>query len=319
MRRNTVIFNQLSLNLGIDIPFAGLISAKVTENKLCATLSIIFVIIFGNHLGAVRSLVVRIIFIRRRNHAHIQCHLTGIVRGDEHLCLSLSFRQRFTPQYCGVAALCKLHQLLDKFLLLWRRRDIVQYLVLCRTVNTNIFCGLIVRYLIIESRKFRHLDKVAETLLCHDIVRYVKLIVGGFLCEDSSPRVKTPDVLSFKFFRTQIFEQQVKFSQRITDCSTRQECRAKVFAIPFLNGSDSIEKIERTLGAFRIAQSGNTVVTGVEHQIFELMALVNENVVYAHLPEINDAVLVLLHLVLERFKFGGQVLLTLDKPFEHTA
>lgn len=36
-----------------------------------------------------------------------------------------------------------------------------------------------------------------------------------------------------------------------------------------------------------------------------IMALVNENVVYAHLPEINDAVLVLLHLVLERFKFGG--------------
>ena len=49
------------------------------------------------------------------------------------------------------------------------------------------------------------------------------------------------------------------------------------------------------------------------------MAFINENVVYAHLPEVNDAVLVLLHLVLERFKFGGQILLALDKPFEHTA
>ena len=60
-------------------------------------------------------------------------------------------------------------------------------------------------------------------------------------------------------------------------------------------------------------------MAGVEHQIFELMAFVNENVVYTHLLEINDAVLVLLHLILERFKFGGQVLLALDKTFEHTA
>ena len=50
-----------------------------------------------------------------------------------------------------------------------------------------------------------------------------------------------------------------------------------------------------------------------------IMAFVNENVVYTHLLEINDAVLVLLHLILERFKFGGQVLLALDKTFEHTA
>ena len=94
----------------------------------------------------------------------------------------------------------------DKVLLLWCRRNVVQYLILCRTVNTNILCRLIIGYLIVESRQLRHFDKVAETLLCHDTVRYVKLIVGCFLCEYRRPCVKTPDVLSFKFFRTQILE-----------------------------------------------------------------------------------------------------------------
>ena len=33
MRRNTIILNQLALDFGIDIPFARLVSAEVTENE----------------------------------------------------------------------------------------------------------------------------------------------------------------------------------------------------------------------------------------------------------------------------------------------
>ena len=40
--------------------------------------------------------------------------------------------------------------------------------------------------------------------------------------------------------------------------------------------------------------------------------------VYTHLLEINDAVLVLFHLILDGCNLGGKVLLTLDKTFEHT-
>ena len=49
------------------------------------------------------------------------------------------------------------------------------------------------------------------------------------------------------------------------------------------------------------------------------MRFVNEDVVDAHLLEVNNRVLVLIHLVLNGGNLGGQVLLAFDKAFEHTA
>ena len=51
---------------------------------------------------------------------------------------------------------------------------------------------------------------------------------------------------------------------------------------------------------------------GIEHQVLELMALVHKYVVDAHLLEVNDGILVLLHLILDGGYLGGQVLLALD-------
>lgn len=58
-------------------------------------------------------------------------------------------------------------------------------------------------------------------------------------------------------------------------------------------------------------------MAGVEYQVFELVRLVNEDMVYAHLLEIDDRIPLVVHLVTDGFEFGGQVLLTLDKTFEH--
>ena len=63
MRRNTIVLNQLTLDLRIEIPFAGLVCAKVGKYELCAFLSIVFIIILSNHPGTVACFVVRIIFV----------------------------------------------------------------------------------------------------------------------------------------------------------------------------------------------------------------------------------------------------------------
>ncbi len=88
--RNTIIFYQLALDFGIDIPLAGLVCPEVTENKLCAFLCVIFTVVFGNHFGTVRGFVVRIILGIGVNHAHVKSYFAGIVCGNEHLCLFLS-------------------------------------------------------------------------------------------------------------------------------------------------------------------------------------------------------------------------------------
>ena len=191
MRRNAVVLYQLALDFGIYVPLSRLVSAEIAENKLGAFMSIVFIIIFRYHLCTMACLVVRIVFIRRGNHTHVKCHLTGIVRCDEHLRLLLRLRQRTASQYCGIATLGELHQLLDKLLLLGCRRNVMEYLVLMGTVNADSLRGSIIGNFVVECSQFRHLDEVAETLLCHDVVGDVKLEVGGLLCKDSSPRIKT--------------------------------------------------------------------------------------------------------------------------------
>ena len=59
-------------------------------------------------------------------------------------------------------------------------------------------------------------------------------------------------------------------------------------------------------------------MSGIEHQILETLALVNENMVDAHLFEVNHTVLGLFHLILYGGYLGGEVLLTLQQTFEHT-
>ncbi len=77
----------------------------------------------------------------------------------------------------------------------------MQYLILHRTVNTNVLGGTVIRYLIVECRKLRHLDKVAETLLCHYMICDIKFKIRCFLGEDCRPSVEAPYLLPFKFFR----------------------------------------------------------------------------------------------------------------------
>ncbi len=206
MRRNTIILYQLTLDFRIYIPFSGFVGAEVAENELCAFLCVILTIVISNHLGTVARFVIRIILITGVNHTHIKSHLAGIVRGNEHLRLFLSLRQRCPAEYCGVATLGKLHQFLDEGLLLWCRRDIVKNLVLHRSVNTYVLGGTVIRYLIVECRKLRHLDKVAETLLCHYMICDIKLKIRCFLGEDCRPCVEATDVLSFQLIRTEILE-----------------------------------------------------------------------------------------------------------------
>ena len=62
----------------------------------------------------------------------------GVVCCDKHLCPFLALTQRCSSQDCGIATLGKLHQLADKYFLLGCRWYIMQYLVLLRSVDTDV-------------------------------------------------------------------------------------------------------------------------------------------------------------------------------------
>ncbi len=116
-----------------------------------------------------------------------------------------------------------------------------------RSVNSHIFSGSIISNLIIEGRQFRYLDEVAETILRHNVIGHIELEVGSLLCKDCRPRVKASDILTLQLVGPEILEQQIQFSKRVTDCCTRQECRSQILTGSLLNGTDCVEKIERTL------------------------------------------------------------------------
>ncbi len=303
MRRNTIIFYQLALDFRIDIPFTGLVSPEVAEYKLCTLLRVILAIVFSNHLGTMARFVVRVILSIGVNHTHIKSHLAGVVSGDEHLCLLFGFRKWRSTEYCGVTTLGKLHQLLNERLLRRCRRDIVENLVLHWSIHSNFFGGTVIGDLIVESSQLRHLDEEPEAFLLDYMICDVELKISSLLGEDCSPCVEAPNILPFKLIRTKILEQQIQFSKRVTDCRSRQECRSEVFACVLLNGTNSIEKIQRSLRAFRITKTRHAVMPGVEHQVLELMRFVHKDVVDTHLLEVNDSILVLLHLIL----YGGNL------------
>ena len=149
--RDAVVLRQFPLYLAVHVPpVARLVRSQIREHELRAFLRVIPVVILRNRLGAVRSLVVGVVFVMRVYHAHIESHLAGVVGGDKHLRLLLRFRQGWSAQQRGVTRLGELHQLLDEVLLLRRRRYVVQYLVLVRTVHAHVLRRAVVGYLRIK-------------------------------------------------------------------------------------------------------------------------------------------------------------------------
>ena len=62
----------------------------------------------------------------------------GVVCCNQHLCSFLALTQWCSSQKCGIATLGKLHQFADKHLLFGCRWYIMQYLILLRSVNTDV-------------------------------------------------------------------------------------------------------------------------------------------------------------------------------------
>ena len=81
------------------------------------------------------------------------------------------------------------------------------YLVLLRPVHAYIRRRAVIGNLIVESRQFRHFDKIAEPFFLYYLIRNRKLKVGSLLGKDSRPCIETVDVLPFQFLRAEIFEQ----------------------------------------------------------------------------------------------------------------
>ena len=176
-------------------------------------MTVVTVIVVGYHLGTMARLVVGMVLTSRVYHAHVECHLSGIVCGNEHLCLLFRFRQRQSAEDGGITRLGKLHQLLDEVLLLGCRWYVMKDLVLLWSVHAYCLRRAIVGYLVVESSKLRYLDEVSETFLLYDVVGDVKLEVGSFLGEDCRPRIETADVLTLQFLGAQVLEEQIQLCQ----------------------------------------------------------------------------------------------------------
>ena len=126
-------------------------------------------------------------------------------------------------------------------------------LVLNWTVNTYIFGSTVISNLIVESSQLRYLDKVAETLLCHNVIGHIELVIRCLFGEDCRPRIEAPDVLPFKLIRTKILEQQIQFRQTVGYGCATEKSSSQILAGPLLNGSDCIQQVECPLASFRVA------------------------------------------------------------------
>ena len=54
-------------------------------------MTVVTMIVVGYHLRTMACLVVGMVLTSRVYHAHVECHLSGIVRSNEHLCLLFRF------------------------------------------------------------------------------------------------------------------------------------------------------------------------------------------------------------------------------------
>ncbi len=143
----SMILHQLALHFTIYIPFAGLIGAQVGENELRAFVLVEFFVITGNQAGAVAGLVIDIVAVKSRgNHTHIKRHFTRVIGGDKHFGFIFPFGQGQTVQKRGIARFCEFHQPVYELNLVGRGRNIMQYFVFLRAVDTNIGCGSEIGY-----------------------------------------------------------------------------------------------------------------------------------------------------------------------------
>jgi len=203
---DAVILHELAFDFAIHVPLPRLERPQIREDELRSFLLVVFAVVFGNHAGAVARLIVHVVVVVRVDQSHIERHLAGVVRCDQHLGLFFGIRQLAASEYRRVSRLGELHQLFDELLLLGRGRDVVEHLVLVGTIHADVLRRAVVGNLGVERRQLRHFDEVAEALFLHDVVRYRELEIGGFLGEDGGPRIERVDVLSLQFFRTQVFE-----------------------------------------------------------------------------------------------------------------
>ncbi len=72
------------------------------------------------------------------------------------------------------------------------------------------------------------------------------------------------------------------------------------------------------MAAVHVTQSGNPCMTGVEHQVFELMAFVHKQMVYAHHLKVHNIILTVFNIVLQRFQLYFKIFFPLDYPGEHS-
>ena len=96
----------------------------------------------------------------------------GVVSCNEHLCFFLTLTQWCTSQKRGIARLGKLHQLTDELFLFGGGWNVVQYLVLLRTVDTDVLGCTEVAYLRIKVVSVNVIDWLLIGNRIYDIIRW---------------------------------------------------------------------------------------------------------------------------------------------------
>src|SRR5690606_7159563 len=92
VRRYAVVLHEFAFYFGVHVPFAGLVGSQIGENELRSFLCVELVVILGDIYRTMRSLVVGMVVVYTTYHTHIERHLTGIVRRNEHLCFFFPLR-----------------------------------------------------------------------------------------------------------------------------------------------------------------------------------------------------------------------------------
>ena len=313
-----ILVHQLVLDGTIHTPLTlALPGTQVREYQLCALHLVEGTIPGVDLLGTLADLVVGMIAIHRVDESHVQRHLTGQVGSIQHLRILLLLCRMVDTYQLEVAGLGKLHQHTDILLLVGRRLQFQQHGVLLRTDDTHILCGLVVRNLVIEHRKLRHLDKVAEALLQLNRVRKRELILLRLLREDSRPSVETGDALLLQCLRTQIQEQQIQLRETVGDGGTAQERGTEVTARLLLYSPQRHQHVKGSLAPLYVTQSCHTVVTCHEAEVLELVTLVHKDMVDTQLIEVGHVVLLVGDIILQLGELGVQVVLTLLQTALH--
>lgn len=71
--------------------------------------------------------------------------------------------------------------------------------------------------------------------------------------------------------RSQILEKQEQLRQGVGYGCAGKKCCAEVAPCALLYGAYGIQKVEGAVAALGVAEAGNTVVTGVEREVLEIV------------------------------------------------